>query len=165
MLGRFRTDLEVHADPAHPGTFRLRRRFGARAFSVVLVAVGFCAVALDLALERHAVAALQLPLSVALLWLHLRAELDGWIFEGHAAVRKSFDFRKLRFSEVRVDCALVERVVLAQEGNRACAWLELRTGERHALVAGPPQRVEPVAKAFERGFALAVAVPPSSSLH
>lgn len=165
MIGRFRTDLELDADASRPGAFRLRRRLWARALSASLVALGFLAFALDLLWERHLVAALQLPLSLGLLWLHLRAELDDWTFTGETAVRRSFSLRSLRFCETRLPIVQVKEVVVAQEGKRACAWLETRAGERHALVIGSPGEVAAIAGAFERALHFAAAEPLNRTIH
>lgn len=165
MIGRFRTDLELAADSSRPGAFRLRLRFSARALSASLVALGFVAFALDLVWERHLVAALQLPLSVGLLWLHVRAELDDWTFTGETAVRRSFSLRDLGFRETRLPIVQVKGVVVAQEGKRACAWLETHDGARHALVIGKPGEVAAIAGAFERALQFAVAEPLNRSIH
>ena len=165
MQGWMRTDLELAPDPRHPGGVRLRRRRPARLLSLGLVSAGFSAFALDLVWEHHLVAALQLGICLALLWLHVRAELDDWRFDGDSAVRRSFDLRRFRFDEVRLPARELLRVVVAKEGPRAWAWLETRAGERHALAAGKAQQVEAIAHAFDQAFALASAEPPSRALH
>ncbi|MFL5456744.1 MAG: hypothetical protein ACJ78X_10115, partial [Myxococcales bacterium] len=93
MRGTFRRDLTLATGEG--ASFRLRRRWGARVLSWALVAAAFFATALDLLARRPLVAAIQLTMGIVFLVVQIRAELDGWRFDGSNLVRRRFSLSAL----------------------------------------------------------------------
>lgn len=135
MAEGFRRDLELAPGPG----FRLRRRLGARIFSVLLALAALFWGAFDLWLGRWVVGALTLALAVAFVVQLVQAELDSWRFEGSQAVHKSWR------GEQRIDRRRIAGVQIAFSGKRARAWIELHDGDQVPLVEGDAREVGRIA--------------------
>ena len=158
MRGNFRSDLEL----APGGAFRLRRKRGPRALSVLLALAGLLATAVDIFAVRPWLAAAQLLLSLGFVVLLLQAELDSWRFDGEEAVRRTFVLRALGFRELRVDARQIRRVGVAAADGRARAWIETRGGDEYALVEGDPGEVQRIAERLTASVHLASIDPHSA---
>jgi hypothetical protein len=159
MRGTFRTDLGLRADPLHPGAFELRRRWGPRAASLAMIGFGVAFAVADLWLQRPVVAAFTGLAALALLALHVRAEVESWRFDGAQVVRRDLELLRLRVREERLPASQIEEVAYEERGPRARAWLVTQSG-LHPLVEGKPAAVRRIAEDFRNAVALAKAERP-----
>ena len=162
MRGSFRRDLTLAAGEGP--TFRLRRSWGARFLSWGLGAAALVATVLDLVAHRPLVAAGQLTLGIAFIALQIRAELDGWRFDGSNLVRRRFSFSTLGFEVLTLRARNIREVSVTSSGRRARAWIETQTGEEYALLEGSAAEVERIADGIRRSVQLAAAQP-TKTLH
>jgi hypothetical protein len=132
----YRRDLELA-----PGAgFRLRRRFSARAFSLLLAAAAAGWGAFDLFIDRWFVGAATLVLAFAFIGQFVLAELDSWRFEG-ALLHRSWT--GVRLEETRFT---IRGVQVTFAAGRARAWVELSDGGEVPLVEGDEGDVRRVAE-------------------
>jgi hypothetical protein len=162
VRGSFRRDLTL-AEGEGP-TFRLRRSWGARLLSWGLGAAALVATVLDLVAHRPLVAAGQLTLGIAFIALQIRAELDGWRFDGANLVRRRFSFSTLGFEVLTLRARNIREVGVTSSGRRARAWIETQNGEEYALLEGSAAEVERIADGIRRFVQLAAAQP-TKTLH
>jgi len=162
VRGSFRRDLTL--TPGEGATFRLRRSWGARLLSWGLGAAAIVATVLDLVAHRPLVAAGQLTLGIAFIALQIRAELDGWRFDGANLVRRRFSFSTLGFEVVTLRARNIREVGVTSSGRRARAWIETQNGEEYALLEGSAAEVERIADGIRRSVLLAAAQP-TKTLH
>jgi hypothetical protein len=146
-------------------TFRLRRRWGARLLAWALAAAALFATGLDLLARRPLVAAIQLTMGIAFVVLQVRAELDGWRFDGAHLVRRRFSLSALGFQELKLRARNIREVGVTASGRRARAWIETENGEEYALLEGSTAEVERIAEGIRRSVLLAAAQPPSRAIH
>ncbi|MFL5249938.1 MAG: hypothetical protein ACJ783_22110 [Myxococcales bacterium] len=163
MRGTFRRDLTLATGEG--ASFRLRRRWGARVLSWALVAAAFFATALDLLARRPLVAAIQLTMGIVFLVVQIRAELDGWRFDGSNLVRRRFSLSALGFEELRLKARTIREVGVTTSGRRSRAWIETRSGEEYALVEGSTAEVERIADGIRRSVQLVAVEPPTKAVH
>jgi len=163
VRGRFRSDLELARGAA--GTVRLKRKRGARLFSLGLSAASLAAAGVDLIARRPWIAAAQLSLALAFAALLAGAELDSWRFDGEQLVRRTFSLRRLRFREVRLGARSIRTIGVARGRGRARAWVETRSGQQYALVEGEESEVDRIAEDMRRALQLAALHPAGSSVH
>jgi hypothetical protein len=163
VRGSFRRDLTLAAGEGT--TFRLRRSWGARLLSWGLATAALVATGLDLIAHRPLVAAGQLTLGIAFIALQIRAELDGWRFDGSNLVRRRFSLFALGFEVLTLRARNIREVGVTSSGRRARAWIETQTGEEYALVEGSAAEVERIADGIRRSVQLAAAQPPTNSVH
>lgn len=164
MHGAFLRGIEL-AGPSGARGLLLRRRRAARLVPVGLALAGFAAMAVELRVGRGALAALFALLSLAVLVLGARAELDSWSFDGVHAVRRTFAPGALGFREVRLRARDIRRVGYVDLGPRSRAWLETRSGEEYALVEGDIAKVQEVAEAWAGAARLSARPPADLHLH
>jgi len=162
VRGSFRRDLTLAAGEGP--TFRLRRSWAARLLSWGLGAAALVATVLDLVAHRPLVAAGQLTLGIAFLALQIRAELDGWRFDGSNLVRRRFSFSTLGFEVLTLRARNIREVGVTSSGRRARAWIETQNGEEYALLEGSAAEVERIADGIRRSVQLAAAQP-TKTLH
>jgi hypothetical protein len=160
VRGNFRRDLTLEGGEGT--TFRLRRSWGARLLSWGLATAALVATALDLLAHRPLVAAGQLTLGVAFIALQIRAELDGWRFDGSNLVRRRFSLAALGFEVVTLRARNIREVGVTSSGRRARAWIETHNGDEYALVEGSADEVERIAEGIRRSVQLAAAQPPKT---
>src|SRR3954468_15816919 len=163
MQGSFRRDLTLTAGEGT--TFRLRRSWGARLLSWGLATAALVATALDLLAHRPLVAAGQLTLGVAFIVLQIRAELDGWRFDGSNLVRRRFSLSALGFEVLTLRARNIREVGVTSSGRRARAWIETQSGDEYALVEGSKAEVERIAGGIRRSVQLAAVQPPTKTIH
>jgi hypothetical protein len=155
VRGTFRRDLTLATGEG--ASFRLRRRWGARVLSWALVAAAFFATALDLLARR--------PMGIVFLVVQIRAELDGWRFDGSNLVRRRFSLSALGFEELRLKARTIREVGVTTSGRRSRAWIETRSGEEYALVEGSTAEVERIADGIRRSVQLVAVEPPTKAVH
>jgi len=163
VRGSFRRDLTL--TPGEGATFRLRRRWAARLLSWALATAALVATLLDVLARRPLVAALQLTLGVAFIALQIRADLDGWRFDGSNLVRRRFSLSALGFEEFTLRARSIREVGVTTSGKRARAWIETDSGEEYALVEGSAAEVERIADGIRRSVQLAAVQPPTNAIH
>ena len=159
--GTFRTDLGLSQDPRRPGTFALRRRWGPRLGSLLMISLGAGFAAADLWLHRPLVAAFTGLTALALLALHVRAEVDSWRFDGVQVVRRDLELLRLRVREERLAAEEIEEIRFEERGQRGRAWLVTQGGGVYPLVEGRPAAVRRIAEDFRNAVALAKAERPA----
>lgn len=159
--GTFRTDLGLRVDPRRTGAFELRRRWGPRLVSLLMISLGAAFAAADLWLHRPVVAAFTGCAALALLVLHVRAEVESWRFDGTQVVRRDLELRRLRVSEERLLAEEIEEVAFEERGQRGRAWLVTHAGGVYPLVEGKPAAVRRIADGFRNAVALAKAERPA----
>ena len=160
--GIFRTDLGLRMDPRRPGSFELRRRWGPRLVSLLMISVGAAFAAADLWLHRPLVAAFTGLAALALLALHVRAEVESWRFDGAQVVRRGLEFPRLRVREERLAVGEIAEVGFEERGRRGRVWLVTLGGGIHPLVEGRPAAVRQIAEDFRNAVALAKAERPAA---
>jgi hypothetical protein len=160
VRGNFRRDLTLEGGEGT--TFRLRRSWGARLLSWGLASAALVATGLDLLAHRPLVAAGQLTLGVAFIALQIRAELDGWRFDGSNLVRRRFSLAALGFEVVTLRARNIREIGVTSSGRRARAWIETHNGDEYALVEGATDEVERIAEGIRRSVQLAAAQPPKT---
>jgi hypothetical protein len=163
VRGNFRRDLTLEGGEGT--TFRLRRSWGARLLSWGLATAALVATGLDLLAHRPLVAAGQLTLGVAFIALQIRAELDGWRFDGSNLVRRRFSLAALGFEVVTLRARNIREVGVTSSGRRARAWIETHNGDEYALVEGSADEVERIAEGIRRSVQLAAAHPATKTVH
>jgi len=163
VRGSFRRDLTLTSGEGT--TFRLRRSWGARLLSWGLATAALVATGLDLLAHRPLVAAGQLTLGIAFIALQIRAELDGWRFDGSNLVRRRFSLSALGFEVLTLRAGNIREVGVTSSGRRARAWIETHNGDEYALVEGSAAEVERIADGIRRSVQLAAAQPPTKTLH
>ena len=163
MRGSFRRDLTLARGEG--ATFRLQRRRGARLVAWGLTIAAIVVTGVDLLARPALMAGLQVAMSVALIALQLRAELDGWRFDGANLVRRRFSVTAFGFEEVAVRARNIREIGVTTSGRRARAWIETESGEEYALVEGSAPEVERIAEGIRRSVLLAAAQPPSKAIH
>jgi len=163
VRGSFRRDLTLAAGEGT--TFRLRRSWGARLLSWALATAALVATGLDLLAHRPLIAAGQLTLGIAFIALQVRAELDGWRFDGANLVRRRFSLSPMGFEEVTLRARNIREVGVTSSGRRARAWIETQNGEEYALLEGSAAEVERIADGIRRSVVLAAAQPPTKTVH
>jgi len=162
VRGSFRRDLTLAAGEG--STFQLRRSWGARFLSWGLATAALIATVLDLVARRPLVAAGQLTLGIAFIALQVRAELDGWRFDGSNLVRRRFSLSTLGFEVLTLRARNIREVGVTSSGRRARAWIETQNGEEYALLEGSAAEVERIADGIRRSVQLAAAQP-TKTLH
>ena len=146
-------------------TFRLRRSWGARLLSWGLATAALVATGLDLLAHRPLIAAGQLTLGIAFIALQVRAELDGWRFDGANLVRRRFSLSPLGFEELTLRARNIREVGVTSSGRRARAWIETQNGEEYALLEGSAAEVERIADGIRRSVQLAAVQPSTNAIH
>jgi len=163
MRGNFRRDLTLAAGEGT--TFRLRRSWGARLLSWGLATAALVATGLDLLAHRPLLAAGQLTLGVAFIALQIRAELDGWRFDGSNLRPAAILALGAGFEVVTLRARNIREVGVTSSGRRARAWIETHNGDEYALVEGSAAEVERIAEGIRRSVQLAAAQPPTKTVH
>jgi len=161
--GTFRTDLGLRTDPRRPGAFELRRRSGPRLASLAMIALGAAFAAADLWLQRPVVAAFTGLAALAVLALHVRAEVERWRFDGAQVVRRDLELLRLRVREERLPVSQIEEIGYEERGPRARTWLVMQSGGVHPLVEGKAPAVRRIAEGFRNAVALAKAERPGGA--
>jgi len=129
--GTFRKDLELSGGPE----FKLTRRRSARVLSILLAIAAIGWGIFDLRAGHRLVGIATAVLAVAFVVQLVLAERSAWRFEGS-------DLRSHRF---RLPAREIEGVHMAFSGKMARAWIEMRDGERVALVEGEEREVRRIA--------------------
>ena len=129
-----------------------------------LATAALIATVLDLVARRPLVAAGQLTLGIAFIALQVRAELDGWRFDGSNLVRRRFSLSTLGFEVLTLRARNIREVGVTSSGRRARAWIETQNGEEYALLEGSAAEVERIADGIRRSVQLAAAQP-TKTLH
>jgi hypothetical protein len=127
-----------------------------------MIASGAAFAAADLWLQRPIVAAFTGLAALALLALHLRAEVQRWRFDGAQVVRRDLELLRLRVREERLPVAQIEEVGYEERGPRARAWL-VTPGGLLPLLEGKPEAVRQIAADFRNAVALAKAERPGGA--
>jgi hypothetical protein len=164
MRGTFLREVEL-AGLAGTRGLLLRRRRVAALVPLGIALAGLAAMAVELRVGRVILAALFCLLSLAVLALGARTELDSWSFDGAHAVRRTFTLSALGFREVRLRAGDIRRVGYLDRGSRSLAWLETKAGEEYALVAGDLPRVKEIAEAWASAARGSVSAPAGRLLH
>lgn len=132
MSDGFRRDLELA-----PGAgFRLRRRLSARIFSILLAIAAIGWGAFDLFIGYRLVGVATIALAIAFVVQLVWAELDAWRFED----------AELRSRNLRVPARQIQGVQVEFVKGLARASVELRDGDRIALVEGDEMEVRRIAE-------------------
>jgi hypothetical protein len=163
VRGSFRRDLTLARGEG--ATFRLQRRRGARLVAWGLTIAAIVVTGVDLFARPPLMAGLQVAMSAALIALQVRAELDGWRFDGSNLVRRRFSLTALGFELLTVRARSIREIGVTTSGRRARAWIETHDGDEYALVEGSAPEVEQIAEGIRRSVLLAAAQPPSKSIH
>jgi hypothetical protein len=163
VRGSFRRDLTLAAGEG--ATFRLRRSWAARLLSWGLASAALIATVLDVIAHRPLVAAAQLTLGIAFIALQIRAELDGWRFDGSNLVRRRFSLSALGFEVLTLRAQNIREIGVTSSGRRARAWIETQNGDEYALLEGSAAEVERIADGIRRSVQLAAAQPPNKTIH
>jgi hypothetical protein len=165
MRGTFRTDLGLRTDPRRPGAFELRRRWGPRLVSLAMIGLGAIFAVADLWMHRPVVAGLTAVASLAILALHVRAEVQRWRFDGAQVVRRDLELLRLRVREERLPVAQIQEVGYQERGPQARVWLVTQGGGVHPLAEGKPAAVRRIAADLRNAVALAKAERPADAAH
>jgi hypothetical protein len=104
-------------------------------------------------------------MGIAFIALQVRAELDGWRFDGAHLVRRRFSLSALAFEELKVRARNIREVGVTASGRRARAWIETENGEEYALLEGSTAEVERIADGIRRSVLLAAMQPPTKAIH